>query len=641
MSRILIVSANLKDWSKDSGGKERTATLAEALTNHEVTFLSFVWEGPSFEKKISEHIYQIQPPVELSVANQYRKLIRNNAKQNHDAVFHVLKDNLIEFNKTLKSLSKNSDLIIVDHMSVAPLVEGIKNVPIVYNSHNAEITMANQLYPENQALVKIVEKVERTIIKQSVAVTYCSTRDFQELEDHYGAINNSFYVPNGTVMHEKINSDSRQKSKNILFVGSSHPPNVVAAKKLIELAKTLPDYNFIVCGGASNSLKKEILPNNLQALGHIPDEDLDQLFKESFAFINPMESGSGTHLKIMKALSYGIPIITSEIGARGFSNNEISECFMIADTIKDMHNAVKYIEDKNIYASLCSNGYELSKIFDWEKIKADYANFIESIISMTPIKENNEIVRADGDIRNKTKVLVYSIIRNREQHMDAYYDQIKSFIKFCPEYEFYLSIYENDSEDQTRRELMNKDWSMFAGISIVSENIKTKYFESVKDAERVENLAKARNKGIVGGGFIDKVDYVLMIEGDVYYSPEDVKNLLTFRDKEPDFDIVSSVSLRKNGTHYDWWATRTSHKYVQGRSELDAQFKKKDYGKYYSTSNGLCLYRAKAFQDGVRHHWINTVSKEFDCEMVVLCQNFQNAGYKNIFINYKSIAHHK
>lgn len=633
MSKILIVSANLKDWTKNSGGKERTATLAEALTDHEITFLSFSWDGPAFEQQVADNIYQIQPEVETSVLNHYRRLIKNNARQNHDAAFYVLKDSLINFTKKLKALSKTVDLVIVDHMSIAPLVEQIKDVPIVYNSHNSEITMANQLYPENQALVKTVEKIERAILKQSTAVTYCSHKDFEELRDHYGSFSNSFYVPNGTTMHDQITPDSRRKSKNILFVGSSHPPNVTAARKLLDVAKSLPEYNFIICGGAGNSLKKEALPKNLDALGHVSDEKLDQLFKESFAFINPMSSGSGTHLKMMKALSYGIPIITSLVGARGFSKEEIDSTFLLAETTKEMTTSILKLQDKNTYHNLCLNGYQLSKNFDWEKIKKDYANFIQSILNSMPKKivENKQ----------KEKVLVYSIIRNREQHMDAYYSQIKNFIKECPEYEFYLSIYENDSEDRTRHEIMSKDWSMFSGVSIISENIKTKYFESVKDAERVENLAKARNKGILGGGFIDKVDYVLMIEGDVYYTPQDVRHLLTFKDKEPDFDIVSSVSLRKNGTHYDWWATRTSHQYVSGRSELDPSYKKKDYGRYYSTSNGLCLYRAKPFQDGVRHHWINTVSKEFDCEMVVLCQNFQNAGYKNIFINYKSIAHHK
>jgi hypothetical protein len=158
----------------------------------------------------------------------------------------------------------------------------------------------------------------------------------------------------------------------------------------------------------------------------------------------------------------------------------------------------------------------------------------------------------------------------------------------------------------------------------------------VKDPVRVENLSKARNKAIEAGGFLSKVDYVLMVEGDLSFNMASVKELLNFKDIKPNFDIVSAVSIRKNGTHYDWWATRTGPVYKPEASELDPEYSRKHYGEYYSTSNGLVLYRAKPFQEGVRHGWINTVTKEFDCEMVVLCQNFRAKGYNNIYINYKA-----
>lgn len=54
MAKILIISGNLRDWKKNSGGKERTATLAEAVAEagHEVTFLSFNWYGPEINEKL-------------------------------------------------------------------------------------------------------------------------------------------------------------------------------------------------------------------------------------------------------------------------------------------------------------------------------------------------------------------------------------------------------------------------------------------------------------------------------------------------------------------------------------------------------------------------------------------------------------
>jgi hypothetical protein len=238
----------------------------------------------------------------------------------------------------------------------------------------------------------------------------------------------------------------------------------------------------------------------------------------------------------------------------------------------------------------------------------------------------------------KQKILIYSIIRNTESRFNDYYSQIKKIVEKFYEYEFYLSIYENDSTDKTKNFLKMADWSFVKNVSIISENINTDFYESVKDPVRVKNLSEARNKAIEANDFLKEVDYVLMVEGDVLFNMVAVKELLNFKLLEPDFDVVSAISI-KNRRHYDKWATRNSPIYNNEVSALEPNYKKKHYGKYYSTSNGLVLYRARPFQQGIRHGWINTVTKEFDCEMVVLCQNFRSNGYKNIYINYKSIVY--
>ena len=60
MSKVLIVSGNLRDWSKNSGGKERTATLSEALHEHDVTFFSFAWGQESMNVQLPNGIRQVQ-----------------------------------------------------------------------------------------------------------------------------------------------------------------------------------------------------------------------------------------------------------------------------------------------------------------------------------------------------------------------------------------------------------------------------------------------------------------------------------------------------------------------------------------------------------------------------------------------------
>jgi glycosyltransferase involved in cell wall biosynthesis len=632
MANILIVSSNLKNWDKNSGGVERTATLAEALVGHNVTFLCFAWDQSSEVKKITNNIKFIKPGIENAVIQKHRLRIGSDAKANHDITKYIYKKYLKSFNKQVQLLSSQADLVILDHFSAAPFIEDIVGtVPIIYNSHNSEITMANQLHPNDEFVNGIVERMERIAVEGSNAMTYCSKKDFDETKKYYKAVpEDNAYIPNGTIVRDRINTKKRLQSKDIIFVGSGHPPNVVAANKIIDIAKLMPKYNFIIIGSAGNGVDKKKIPENMTVTGTVNDAMLDSFFSNSLAFINPMDSGSGTHLKMMKALSYGIPIITSTMGARGFSEKEIKDSMIVAETITESVDAIKSLSDVKLYSQLSNNGFEAAKSYDWEKIKKDYLSFVDSVLA------KNIVSKKEIKDSKKEKVLLYSIVRNIEPKFDQYYSQIKKIVKTFPEYEFYLSVYENDSSDNTKSKLHTTDWSFLNGVSVVTENIQTDFYGSVKDPVRVENLSKARNKAIEAGGFLSKVDYVLMVEGDLSFNMASVKELLNFKDIKPNFDIVSAVSIRKNGTHYDWWATRTGPVYKPEASELDPEYSRKHYGEYYSTSNGLVLYRAKPFQEGVRHGWINTVTKEFDCEMVVLCQNFRAKGYNNIYINYKA-----
>jgi len=633
MAKILVISANLPDWSKNSGGKERTATLIEALSEHEVTFLSFNWNNELIDIKINNNLRHFQPRLGSNIYKRRKSLINNFANLNHDVVFEILKDDLDSFTKIVKDLSKESDLVIIDHYSVSPLVQNIKDTPIIYNSHNAELDLGLQVHPDSKDLLEIVEQMEGRILKQSKEITYCSQTDFVKIQKHYGKNIIGTYIPNGASIQNKINYEERLRSRDIIFVGSGHPPNKIAAKFLLSIAKELPEFNFIIIGGCGNGIKINEELNNVKILGHVDDETLDKYFKTSFAFINPMTQGSGTHLKMMKALGYGIPIVTSQIGARGFAETEIQDAMLIANNKEDLCNQIKLLKNEKLYKEKCNNSYLCAQNYDWEKVKKDYLNFINNCLNKYSQQKNI------FPITKKEKILICSIVRNDENFYINYYNKLKAMVDTFPEYEFYLSLYENDSTDQTKNLILKQDYSIFSGVSIISENINTKFYGSSKDEDRVKNLAQARNRALLGGGFLDTMDYILVIDIDVEFKMPAVEKILNFKIKEPTFDIVSSATLRKNFL-YDQWATREGPEYDTNMQDKFEKYRKQSYKKYYSVSSGFCLYRAEPFKQGVRWGHINEITKKPDCEMVVVCQHFGKIGYNNIYMMHEAEMHH-
>jgi hypothetical protein len=241
---------------------------------------------------------------------------------------------------------------------------------------------------------------------------------------------------------------------------------------------------------------------------------------------------------------------------------------------------------------------------------------------------------------SKPTILVYSVIRNESRYIDRYYDQVKEIVSTFPKYNFILSIYENDSTDDTVKKIQSKDWSFLKDFSFVSEKLMTNNYGSVKSKDRVKNLSIARNKAIEVPGFLERSDYVMMIESDMRFDMGTIRQILEFKNLEPDFDIVSGLTVN-NHPIYDSWATRKGPRFTSHEEVRKFDVTSKPYDWYYATSNGVCLYRAQPFKDGVRYGYINPVTNRFDCDTVVVCQNFHKAGFDKIYIIHTAKIYHE
>lgn len=632
MAKILVLAANPGVLVGGYGGAERSMKLTEALVGHRVVELVLSLDNKDRSMITKDGIEFKSIFEERNLQSVVLQTARQKFGGNQDIASYVYSSRFNKYKAELRKQLEDTDLVIVDHYGAAGLIKDVEiNVPIIYASHNCEIDLARQMFPKNELAHKYVREMEQYLIDRSAAITYCSKEDIEKMNKEYNINKPSFYIANGTDRRVNFVRRNNSKSKDIIFIGSGHPPNVEAAKNLIDVARMMPDYTFNIIGKCGDGISAVGLPPNYVIHGFLNERLTDLLFENSVAFVNPIQSGSGTHLKIMRALSYGLPIISSKVGLRGFEENEIEDTMLVAESNAELVQHLKNLSDAEYYNKISDKTFALAEGYYWDKIQQEFKQACEDLI--------DERVAAYTPIEKK-KVLIYSIIRNNAPVFDRFYNQIRSVVEQNADFSFYLSIYENDSDDGTKQKLFEKDWSFLEGISISSENVNTKLYGSVKDAQRVENLAKARNKALEGGGFLADCDYVLMVEGDNTYSAADVRKLLTFDQVEPEFDVVSAISIRQNGTHYDWWATRTSAIYKPGSSEIPSNFNRLEYGKFYSTSNGLCLYRADAFKKGARYGWINQETQTFDCEMVVVCQEFQRLGHDKIFVNYKSRSYH-
>jgi glycosyltransferase involved in cell wall biosynthesis len=286
------------------GGAERCWNVLSRLWPEAIHALS--WEGRPEERVIGGIAYVVTAAGED--AHQRALQYREHGFLTYDAMPHVARAFLDEYRELVEA--EQPDVVVLEHPWLVDFVPD--GVPYVYDAHNAETLSHAQRFGAGTSEFLHVQELERRAVQGAKAVTYCSEADAQVLREMFGDFE-GLHVPNGVVLPEE-----RAKPGNVLlFVGSVYQPNIDAAQRLINLAPQLPEFHIVIAGPCSHYVQN--FQPNVQLLGSVSNRKLDELFRQSVAFVNLVSHGSGTHLKVGRALAYGVPVISSQIGARGYS----------------------------------------------------------------------------------------------------------------------------------------------------------------------------------------------------------------------------------------------------------------------------------------------------------------------------------
>ena len=237
------------------------------------------------------------------------------------------------------------------------------------------------------------------------------------------------------------------------------------------------------------------------------------------------------------------------------------------------------------------------------------------------------------------RILICSIIRNREPFLFGWKDLILCLKDENPEVTFDLSVYENDSTDGTQEYLSNITPELEDELNVVRITCTEEYspyFGSVRDEDRVTLLAGARNRTLDQMD-LSPYDKVIFLEPDINFDPAELSQLLYTDD-----DICSPYSLhpiefQNHRWIYDSWATRLDitddifrgPRIFEMPDSLDVQ----------STFNCFCVYNAKPFKEGARFSAINPMTKHWDCDTTNICGEFIKRGYKQIKLYKMPLIH--
>jgi glycosyltransferase involved in cell wall biosynthesis len=213
-----------------------------------------------------------------------------------------------------------------------PAIREVTDLPVWYEAQDVEATLKRHVLGANPAARRLAaraEAIERACCEQAELIWACSAEDRAELAERYGVeLDRVLIVPNGVALEEvsyagpvvRAQRKSRMRLSDrflAVFVASWHEPNVVAAREVVQLARIVPEVDFMIIGSVGLALGGLILPGNLAVTGVVELEFKQTVLGLADVALNPVRTGSGTNLKMLEYFGSGIPVISTAFGARG------------------------------------------------------------------------------------------------------------------------------------------------------------------------------------------------------------------------------------------------------------------------------------------------------------------------------------
>lgn len=347
------------------GGRQRLLGLYHGLgQNTACRYIgSYDWPGESYRNHaLSPTLTEIDIPLSAehhAAAQQLAKQVGGTVVI--DLAFSQQAHLSPEYLEVLAQEIPQAKVLVFSHPWVYPLVKDYirPDQVVIYDAQNVEGYLRAQLLGTKDSIRKeLVMQVcadEAALGHRANWILTCSHEDLQRFFRVYGfAPAKMRVIPNGVMAFTPSRQLDRRTCRQALhlnpdqlvaiFVGSQYGPNVEAAFFILhDLAPTMPQVHFVIAGGVSTALTST-LPN-VTLTGALSEEQKDCWLGAADFALNPMFSGSGTNIKMFDFMASHLPVITTEVGARGIETSYRSAMTIVQPTIAAHQAAIEQMAD--------------------------------------------------------------------------------------------------------------------------------------------------------------------------------------------------------------------------------------------------------------------------------------------------------
>lgn len=279
------------------------------------------------------------------------------------------------------------------------------NKPIVFVAHNIEAGVWDKINTNGLKkshykswIVKEIKRQEKAAFQMADAVITVSDSDRREVIETFKVREERvFFIPWG-VDEKKYRAYSEEErvrakaglglsgKKIIVFSGTLYGPNIDAVRSILDMAKEINtvDAVFLIVGRVGEAFK-DVSAGNILFTGFVNDPV--KYFAASDIAINPMSSGGGMHLKMLEYLGSGLPVVTTEVGARGL--RKPWEDYLFVSELKGFKEVLSsLLDDQDVCEQYGMRGRKVVEdSYTWDKVAKDRIKIYESLLNVEGLQE--------------------------------------------------------------------------------------------------------------------------------------------------------------------------------------------------------------------------------------------------------------
>ena len=387
MGKILFLTQVLP-YPPHSGAKIRAYyVLRQLARQHEVTLLSFVREDDragavEHLEGFCEAVHTV--PMQRSLLRNVRAALKAGLTGQSGI---IVRDEIPEMHRALHSLlaAHAFDAIHADQTSMAQYALYAQHlntktfnrphIPMILDAHNALYRIPERMARHEPNPLKrwIFQREARVLARYEVKtyghfdhVVFVIDIDRDEIlqrtiytaqaagsskATHASKLASSrphlttSVIPICVDIDDKPLVARRDRLLTVTHLGTMFwPPNVegvlwFAREVFPRVLAQVPEAHFVVVGKDPPQDVQDLMlqVRNVQVTGYVPDPE--PYLAETAAFIVPLRAGGGMRVKIIDAWSWGLPIVSTSIGAEGIDIEE-GKNILIGDTPEALAEAV-------------------------------------------------------------------------------------------------------------------------------------------------------------------------------------------------------------------------------------------------------------------------------------------------------------